>query len=350
MSAFSVNQVRQLYVVNTTQTAFTSIANPGDITVGSNKSGEIYLKYVGALGDTMRSDLMKVSSIKYAKATPASDLAYKIKAYKITLDANVNGGVPVPGQDYLLRLAFREYVGVSPADQYFVYGMYHAFTGATALDLIKGIAMSLAKNMAKEVNPLVTIQLKSTSQGWITVTSDTTKEYIDGFSDLDTALYILEAGQPWHLGIMAQGVIPFTVQFPKITVDGDQREWGTAEKYQPLDPLTDKPLVLPEGQKIADLEWFAMGERGDQYRLVGWPNVIPTKYMVDPTKDYDIIDIHYYWVGPNEQAQKSEKDIQIAVPVDADGGHDNTNALITAINAAIQAVDPDKAGFITALE
>lgn len=350
MSAFSVNQVRQLYVVNTAQTDFNSIANPGDITVGSNKSGEIYLKYVGALGDTMRSDLMKVSSIKYAKATPASDLAYKLKAYKIALDANVNGGVPVPGQDYLLRLAFREYVGVSPADQYFVYGMYHAFTGATALDLIKGIAMSLAKNMAKEVNPLVTIQLKSTSQGWITVTSDTTKEYIDGFSDLDSVLYIVEAGQPWHLGIMAQGVIPFTIQFPKITVDGDHREWGVVEQYQPIDPLTDKPLVLPEGQKIADLEWFAMGERGDQYRLVGWPNVIPTKYMVDPTKDYDIIDIHYYWVGPNEQAQKSEKDIQIAVPVDADGGHDNTNALITAINAAIQAVDPDKAGFITALE
>lgn len=348
MSAFSVNQVRQLYVVNTAQTDFNSIANPGDITVGSNKSGEIYLKYVGALGDTMRSDLMKVSSIKYAKATPASDLAYKIKAYKITLDANVNGGVPVPGQDYLLRLAFREYIGVSPADQYFVYGMYHAFTGATAMDFYKGIAKSLALNMTKEVNPLVHIYMYSTANGMQEITA-ATADTVFAVADLQEGLYISEAGQPWHLGIMAQGVIPFTVQFPKITVDGDQREWGVAENYQMIG-TDSKPLVLPEGQKIADLEWFAMGERGDQYRLVNWPNVIPTKYMVDPTKDYDIIDIHYYWVGPNEQAQKSEKDIQIAVPVDADGGHDNTNALITAINAAIQAVDPDKAGFITALE
>lgn len=348
MSAFSVNQVRQLYVVNTAQTDFSSIANPGDITVGSNKSGEIYLKYVGALGDTMRSDLMKVSSIKYAKATPASDLAYKIKAYKITLDANINGGVPVPGQDYLLRLAFREYIGVSPADQYFVYGMYHAFTGATAMDLYKGIAKSLALNMTKEVNPLVHIYMYSTANGMQEITA-ATADTVFAVADLQEGLYISEAGQPWHLGIMAQGVIPFTVQFPKITVDGDQREWGIAENYQMIG-VDSKPLVLPEGQKIADLEWFAMGERGDQYRLVNWPNVIPTKYMVDPTRDYDIIDIHYYWVGPNEQAQKSEKDIQIAVPVDADGGHDNTNALITAINAAIQAVDPDKAGFITALE
>ena len=348
MSAFSVNQVRQLYVVNTAQTNFNSIANPGDITVGSNKSGEIYLKYVGALGDTMRSDLMKVSSIKYAKATPASDLAYKIKAYKITLDANVNGGVPVPGQDYLLRLAFREYIGVSPADQYFVYGMYHAFTGATAMDLYKGIAKSLALNMTKEVNPLVHIYMYSAANGMQEITA-ATADTVFAVADLQEGLYISEAGQPWHLGIMAQGVIPFTIQFPKITVDGDQREWGIAENYQMIG-ADSKPLVLPEGQKIADLEWFAMGERGDQYRLVNWPNVIPTKYMVDPTRDYDIIDIHYYWVGPNEQAQKSEKDIQIAVPVDADGGHDNTNALITAINAAIKAVDPDKADFITALE
>ena len=348
MSAFSVNQVRQLYVVNTAQTNFNSIANPGDITVGSNKSGEIYLKYVGALGDTMRSDLMKVSSIKYAKATPASDLAYKIKAYKITLDANVNGGVLVPGQDYLLRLAFREYIGVSPADQYFVYGMYHAFTGATAMDLYKGIAKSLALNMTKEVNPLVHIYMYSAANGMQEITA-ATADTVFAVADLQEGLYISEAGQPWHLGIMAQGVIPFTIQFPKITVDGDQREWGIAENYQMIG-ADSKPLVLPEGQKIADLEWFAMGERGDQYRLVNWPNVIPTKYMVDPTRDYDIIDIHYYWVGPNEQAQKSEKDIQIAVPVDADGGHDNTNALITAINAAIKAVDPDKADFITALE
>lgn len=348
MSAFSVNQVRQLYVVNAAQTDFNSIANPGDITVGSNKSGEIYLKYVGALGDTMRSDLMKVSSIKYAKATPASDLAYKIKAYKITLDANVNGGVPVPGQDYLLRLAFREYIGVSPADQYFVYGMYHAFTGATAMDLYKGIAKSLALNMTKEVNPLVHIYMYSTANGMQEITAETA-DTVFAVADLQEGIYISEAGQPWHLGIMAQGVIPFTVQFPKIIVDGDQREWGIAENYQMVD-AEDNPLVLPEGQKIADLEWFAMGERGDQYRLVGWPNVIPTKYMVDPTRDYDIINIHYYWVGPNEQAQKSEKDIQIAVPVGTDGAHTNTNALITAINAALQAVDPDKAGFIAALE
>jgi hypothetical protein len=55
-----------------------------------------------------------------------------------------------------------------------------------------------------------------------------------------------------------------------------------------------------------------MGERGDIYRNVGWPNVIPTKYLVvDETKDYDVLDIHYYYEGAGENPQKSEKDITI---------------------------------------
>ena len=33
--------------------------------------------------------------------------------------------------------------------------------------------------------------------------------------------------------------------------------------------------------------------------------------MVDPTKEYHTLDIHYAYVGANESVQKSEKDITI---------------------------------------
>ena len=84
-----------------------------------------------------------------------------------------------------------------------------------------------------------------------------------------------------------------------------------------------------ECKKIADLEYFCMGERGDQYRGIGWPNIIPTKYMVDPTKEYATLDIHYAYVGANESVQKSEKDITIVCA-------DTTvlNGIIGAINTA----------------
>ena len=56
-----------------------------------------------------------------------------------------------------------------------------------------------------------------------------------------------------------------------------------------------------------------MGERGDIYRNVGWPNSIPTKYVLDgnDANGYDVLDIHYYYEGGGENPQKSEKDITI---------------------------------------
>ena len=80
-----------------------------------------------------------------------------------------------------------------------------------------------------------------------------------------------------------------------------------------------------------------MGERGDQYRNMGWPNVIPTKYLVDPSKEYDVLNIHYFYQGDGISVQKSEKDIQIVVPRPGEKDYTNINALIAAIKAVVPA-------------
>lgn len=318
MAVFSVNQVRHLYVVNANKASYEDLENPGDVFVGKDTAGNIFLQYVGALGDIMRSDL--ITNISYAKATSAKDLAVKLKGYTLTLDPNVNGGQPVAGQDYLLRLAFREYIGMSESDQYFKYGMVHAFSGLEASDFYKEMALSLAANISKDITALVDIYLYDGT------TETKVEEGVDpeSLTGTYTALRIAEAVQPWHLGTMPQGVIPFSVQPTTVLVDGDQRIWGKVESY-------DTDVTLPEGQLIADLEYFCMGERGDQYRNMGWPNVIPTKYMVDPSKEYDVINIHYAFQGEGISIQKSEKDIQIVCP--NDGSHTVANAVIGAINA-----------------
>lgn len=76
-----------------------------------------------------------------------------------------------------------------------------------------------------------------------------------------------------------------------------------------------------------------MGDRGDVYRNIGWPQVMNTKYLVDPSVPYDTIDIHYFYVGNNENPQKSEKDITIVVP-NSDGKSTLTDSIIEAINTA----------------
>ena len=330
MAAFSVHQVRQLYVANAYKENLAALKDAGDITVvKTNEGGAIYFQYMGALLDKMRSDLIKVDNITNLTATKAEDMATKLKGYTLTLNPEVNGGQPVAGQDYLLRLAFRQYIGMSEADQYFKYGMVHVFPGLSASDFYKKMAHFLVINLSKDVTALVDVYLYDGSAE-TKVEAMSWEAFDKAYTGTYTAIRFVEAVQPWHLGTMPQAVIPFEVQPVDVLVDGDHRIWGKVESY-------DTKAVLPEGQLIADLEYFCMGERGDQYRNMGWPNVIPTKYLVDPSKEYDVLNIHYFYQGDGISVQKSEKDIQIVVPRPGEKDYTNINALIAAIKAVVPA-------------
>lgn len=342
MATFSTNQVRQLYVAKALKASHVlASAAAGSIAVRNDTAkNHLYFEYKGA-DNLMRSDLIDIKNILYAKATDAAAMAHKLKSVTVTLNTNVNGGTPVAGQDYILRIAFRQYVGMSDEDQYFKYGMVHAYAGMDADKFYKVLAQSIAKNFSREVVPLIKIEVHSTAtrskggfdaKGYMEVTPSTkdtgatnsTNPYYDEtsavISDIDS-IRITEVEQPWRLGIMAQTPVYFTVQPTTILVNGDDRIWGTVTE--------GTNGTVGNGKAIADLEYFCMGERGDIYRGVGFPHNIVTTYLVDPTKTYYTFDIHYAYVGNNESAQKSEKDITIVCS-------DKTefNNIVTAFNNA----------------
>ena len=326
MAVFSINQVRQLYVAKELQANTAALATAGDIVPKADTAKTtLYFQSMSPAG-IVASDKIDLKHVLYAKATPSGALAHKLVRYSVTLDADVSA-TPVAGQNYILRLAFRQYIGLSEEDQYFKYGEVIARSGMTASDFYKKMAISLAKNLENktESTPLVNIYLNSAAADETDVpVTATTKE-----SDLDKDDYdkiiIEEAEQPWVLGMMPQAFIPFTPQFLTITVDGEDRLWGVATVVTPK-------KTVPDGHLIADLEYFCMGARGDIYRGMGYPNIIKTTYLVDPSAVYDVLDIHYFYTGSNESVQKSEKTITL-VTVD-DGSHTAMNALIYAINTA----------------
>lgn len=336
MATFSTNQVRQLYVATALKSSnvIASDTAIGSIAVKSDTAkSHLYFEYMGAGGMT-RSDLIDIKNILYAKATDADDLAYDLAKYKLTLDDTVNGGEPVVAQDYILRIAFRNYPGLSEEDQYFKYGMVHAVTGMTASDFYKTLALSLVKNFSREEQGLLKFYLETggSDAGVVAgtpteVTKDTKESSLTGTY---TGIIIEEAPQDWILGVMEQAPVNFTIQPDLIIDNGDERIWGVVKKVTSTNSI-------PDGHKIADLEYFCMGERGDVYRMVGFPYVIRTKYLVDPDIKYNVIDIHYAYVGPNESVQKSEKDITIVVPkIGANNKASNAlaNSIISAINTA----------------
>lgn len=343
MATFSTNQVRQLYVATDVGTSGHVLASDtaGTIAVKSDTSkNHLYFEYKGA-DNLMRSDLIDIKNILYAKATDAADMAYDIKSVTVALDSNVNGGSPVAGQDYILRIAFRQYAGMSDEDQYFKYGMVHAYAGMDADEFYKVLAQSIAKNFSREAVPLIKIEVHSAAtksnggfdaNGYMEVTPSTkdtgaansTNPYYDGtsavVSDIDS-IRITEVEQPWRLGVMAQTPVYFTVQPVAVLVNGDDRIWATVTE--------GTNGTIGNGKKIADLECFCMGERGDVYRGIGWPHNIPTTYLADPAKTYYVFDVHYAYAGDNEAVQKSEKTITVVCS-------DKTkfNSLITAFNSA----------------
>ena len=324
MAVFSTNQVRQLYVVDNVASSESALATAGDIF--AKKSGDdIYFKYVGALGDTMRTDIVNQKQLIYTSVATSDKLAYKLKGQKITLNPNVNGGAPIEGRDYLLRVLFSEYIGISPVDKTLKYGTVHITPGMTASDFYAEMAYSLMQSQKKEPNPIMNVAVIVSGDFEGNEISDTdTPQDIKSMGTIE-GIVIFEAGQPWHLGVMPQGVIKIDAQVTRITYNGDDSIfWGVVE-----DATMPSSYVLPEGQKIADLEYFSMGERGDQYRNAGWPNVIPTKYLVDPTAEYDLYTIHYAYVGEGTHQEKSEKDIQFAVLKSA------SSAFKTKLNAVL---------------
>ena len=322
----SINQVRQLYVAKALKANTAALTTAGDIVPKADTAKTtLYFQYMSPAG-LVASDKIDIKNIMYAKATSSDALAHKLVRYSVTLDADVSA-TPVAGQNYILRLAFRQYIGLSEEDQYFKYGEVIARSGMTASDFYKKMAISLAKNLENktESTPLVNIYLISAAAASTDVpVTAATKE-----SDLTATDYnqiiIEEAEQPWVLGMMPQAFIPFTPQFLTIEVDGQERLWGVATVVTPT-------KTVPDGHLIADLEYFCMGARGDIYRGMGYPNIIHTTYLADPTLVYDVLDIHYFYTGSNESVQKSEKTITL-VAIN-DGSHTAMNALIGAINTA----------------
>lgn len=344
MNLFTANQVNQVYALKSDSTVI-ELDSTHDVTT-SNKLGTIgvgltsddksfYFKYRGAGGVT-RSDLIDLDKIERVVVTPASLMAQTLMSAKITLNAAaLEGSTPVAGQDYMLRITFNGYIGISPEDsQYWKHGLVHATAGMSTSAFYLQLASSIAKNMARETNNLikvfVTYSADSTdSETEITATSNVNDSSI--FSQTYTGVIIKAVEPDWILGMKQQKQITFTVEPTTIiNDDNDEVVWGDvvySDKKKLTGGATPSYSVVTSGQPaaagtvinsklMADYEYFWHGERGDQYRMMGFPDYVPTTYLVDPSWQYgyDIIAIHYSYIGSNESSQKSEKDISIIVP------------------------------------
>lgn len=274
---FSVNQASHLYVVKNYGLNKEVVENIGDIVVKTTKDNQnLYFSYMGE-GGILRSDLIPIKNIMHYSYKSALELITPLRKAVITL----NEDSIVAGQDYLIKIKYS--IG-SIDNQYLKYGVVRGTKGMTVSEFFQTMKTSLEKNFAREDFQSFT------------------------FTAGEDRLTIKENEPKWILGTYPQRPTDFEITVDTIEVDGVEITWGNVEYAKATE--ADGTYFYPNSKKIADLEYFCMGERGDQYKNYGWPNVIPTKYMVNPNESgYDVINIHYAYTGSNEAVQKSEKDI-----------------------------------------
>ena len=133
--------------------------------------------------------------------------------------------------------------------------------------------------------------------------------------DSDT-LYIKEAAPDYTLGAWPETLAKFDASAPEIWRNGIQED-----PFLPIKFAEDssKGIALYNNHRLADLEYFAKGEKGNVNSLMGFPYNIPADLYVDSklatvSRGYDVLAVHYAYVGPDANNQKSERDILFVEP------------------------------------
>lgn len=281
---FNVNQARQVYVVKSLSEAKNLMS---DKTLASAVSdGKVDLEKLNEsewkfdFGTTKKpgpvSDLIKECHVLHANYTKAEDM--KLPVAKVTVKMGISE--VVPGQDYAIKVVLRQAHTLADEDRVPVVGYIKAGLSSTAEDILKGIAESLQKNLKNEYEQPFTVEAAADS---ITITG---------------------VERAWELGKGMSRSTDFDVYAIPIRYSGIEVDWADIKKTQ--------EKTIPNGHMMADLEYFAIGERGDQYRdnCIHFPSIKPD-LKVDPSKEYDCLTIHYY--DEHNTSFKSEKDIQILV-------------------------------------
>lgn len=319
----SDNQFRNLYVMKTYKDSESALAAVGDTTLKVDTAkNSMYLVYKDT-EDNLTSDIIDLKNLLYVKSTKAADMARKLNSQSVTLNED-----PISGQDYVLNVEVRNFVALGDDSTHIKFGAVHAVKDMTKSDFYKAMAVNLAKNLSREPSPILNVSLKKynstgTTNTKVAVLVNGKMQNLAALTSTETytSIIIDEVEQPWRRGVAQVEPVNFNTTCGTVLVDGNDVIWGTVEKEEG-DPINN-------GKQIADMEWFYHGTRGDIYREATYPDNFDFKSLVDETKAYSTLDIHFAYVGPGVEVAKSERTITV---VCADAVE--LNKLITEIKTA----------------
>lgn len=302
MTNFSTNQVMQFYVHDgdhklVVDKKFADGSFSMAITTDGKAPAVKEDKTTNAIG---RTD--KIENVMWATLTKAAKLETPYKKVTLEFKDEVNDGAPIVGQDYIVKVSYPAIGGVGIEGFTTKVATAYASAGATTEAIVAELAKNL--NAAFEADGVLVATIEGDGKTTLVITQ----------TDI--------AEKSYERGVRPVTIADFNVIAAPVIEDGEEVNWLKTT-------IAKSDKGVKGSYKLADMEYFALGERGDEYRMMGYPNYVKTTYRIDLAKEYDVYNIHYAYKGSNDQSHKSEKDLIIAVPADV---------TITSLDAALSAL------------
>ena len=328
MANFNTYQTRNLYVVKD----FLTTGEPdaaGELAMGTTATGEIFFKYFNGDGLVTRTDIIRPASIASLTLTKAADMAIKLKKHTIAVDTSAVTLSNCVGKTFTLFITLHQVGSYDESDTVTVVASVvgNSTNTASATAFHKALAEAIALALPAHGNyPL----LKVYSNG-----SEVTKAIAKAGNATGSAsgVVLVETPQKYRRGLLSNEPYPFSVAFKLHDGNLDDVIWGT-------DTIADSDVSglteISGSYVLADLEWFTMGERGDDKRGYFYPYNYEPTYLVDLSKTYDVVSIEFAWQGNAENIQKSPRMIQLACEVSGSGSQATSDAqdIFDAVAAA----------------
>ena len=287
MRNFNTNQTRHFYTNGIATGVTASIgtvksAADGDVT-------HVFVKGVNADGNDYRSDSVAVKNITSLKLTEAAAMATPLLKHTVTINTEAfANAAALAGKTVKLAVTVQQLFDYDDSNCVTFTVEHTVAASETNTVFYKALADAVAKALP---------------------TPDKKYPYLEASSDAN-GLYLTELAQKYVRGKLTGEPVHFAVSFGFAAAsytDDVNIAWG-------VDAVAASGNVVPANYVLADLEYFAYGERGDYYRGNNWPNNIEPTYVIDPksTAAYQVLTIEYFYAGGAEDVQKSPRVIQVA--------------------------------------
>lgn len=302
MANFNTNQALHLYVAKAVKTLSAGddpaevLTSPGDMAVREIKEQPdgkaVGFQLVSRNGDGLivASETVKAANVEYVRSAKAEDMRIKLRKATVKLSGDVELE-DLKGRHIMVTVELHEFIGPDYSESYPVMADVLVTKEASESEekLYEAIADALSAQLdAFEGNKPFAVE--SSSDG--VVIKQVAQRWVPGKLQAD----------PVHFDVtcsLLRGSIadPF-VQMP----------WGEVETDYSGEYITGD-------YRIADMERYSMGERGDAFRESVWPLDYHPEPLVRPEDgkyQYGMLTVRHAYRGGAEDVQKSPRDIHVA--------------------------------------